>query len=82
MQFQGDSRFARGIRKIFENLFVARHFLTILAGFVLFNSLRTNFDACDKFTTGPTLDWKTLLLWQYKKFNINRMFPHFTYDRS
>ena len=42
MQFEGDSRFARGIREICENRSVPRHFLTILQGFLLFNPLRTN----------------------------------------
>ena len=54
---KSDSRFARGIREICENRFVPRHFLTILAGFVLFNPLRTNFGACNKLTTGLTLDY-------------------------
>ena len=44
---------------------------TILAGFMLFNSHRANFGACDKFTTGLTLDLrkvfcKSLLLREYK----------------
>ena len=30
---------------------------TILAGFVLFHPLRTNFGACNKFTTGLTVDY-------------------------
>jgi len=34
MQFQGESRLARGIREICENRSVPRHFLTILPGFV------------------------------------------------
>ena len=46
-------------------------FLTILAEFVLFNSLRTNFGACIKLTSGLTLDCKSLLLREYK--NIDRM---------
>ena len=37
-----DSRFARGIREICENRSVPRHFLTILAGFILFNRIRAN----------------------------------------
>ena len=41
-----DSRFARGIREICENRSVLpRHFLTILAGFILFNRIRANFCA-------------------------------------
>ena len=40
-----DSRFARGIREICENRSVPRHFLTILAGFILFKRLRANFGA-------------------------------------
>ena len=40
-----DSRFARGIREICENRSVPRHFLTILAGFILFNGIRANFGA-------------------------------------
>ena len=59
MQFKGDSRFARGIRS------VPRHFLTILAGFLLFNCLRTNFGARNKLTTGLTLDCESLLLREY-----------------
>ena len=43
-----DSRFARGIRESCENRSVPRHFLRILAGFILFNPLRANFGACDK----------------------------------
>ena len=68
MQFEGDSRFARRIRKIYENRSVPRHFLTILPGFVLLNFLRTNFGACDKFTTGLTLDlsYVKLLLKEYE----------------
>ena len=50
-----DSRFARGIPEICKNRSVPRHFLTILAGFILFNPLRPNFGACDKLTTGLTL---------------------------
>ena len=53
---KGDLRFARGIREICENRSVPRHFLAILAGFVLLNPLRTNFGACKKLTTGLTLD--------------------------
>ena len=61
MQFESDSRFARRIREIYENRSDPRHFLTILAGFLLFNPLRTNFGACDKFTTGLTLDLRKVL---------------------
>ena len=66
-----DSGFARGIREICENRSVPRHFLTILAGFILFNPLWANFGACDKLTTGLTLDLrkvlcKSLLLREYK----------------
>ena len=57
-----DLRFAaRGIREICENRSVPRHFLTILAGFILFNPLRANFGACDKLTTGLTLDLRKIL---------------------
>ena len=66
-----ESRFARGIREICENRSVPRHFLTILAGFILFNPHRANFGACDKLTTGLTLDLckvlcKSLPLREYK----------------
>ena len=65
MQFESDSRFARRIREIYENRSDPRHFLTIIAGFLLFNPLRgplrTNFDACDKFPTGLTLDLRIVL---------------------
>ena len=66
-----DSRFARRIREICENRSVPRHFLTILAGFILFNPLRASFGACDKLTTGLTLDLRkvlcqSLLLREYK----------------
>ena len=77
MQFYGNLHFARGIREICENRSVPGHFLTILAGFALFNCRKTNFNACDKFATGPTHDWKTLLLREYKKVNMARMFAHF-----
>ena len=66
IHLKGDSRFARGIREICENRSVPRHFLTILAEFVLFISLRTNFGACNKLTTGLTLDSTSLLLREYK----------------
>ena len=57
---RGDSRFALGIREICENRSVPRHFpTTFIAGFVLFNSLRTNFGACNMLTTGLTLDCKS-----------------------
>ena len=54
-----------------ENASVPRHFLTVLAGFILFKPLGNNFDACDKFTTGLTLDLRkvlceSLLLREYK----------------
>ena len=69
MEFEGDSCFAGGIREICENRFVPRHFHTILAGFILFNP---NFGACDKLTTGLTLDLrkvlgKSLQLREYKR---------------
>ena len=51
----------RAIREIYENPSVPRHFLTVLAGFILFNLLRNNFGACDKFTTGLTLDLRKVL---------------------
>ena len=60
-----DSRFARGIREICENRSVPRQLLTILAGFILFNPLRTNFGACDNLTTGLTLDLRKVLLSLY-----------------
>ena len=63
MQFEGDSRFARRIREIYETvgeLFCSQTF-TILAGFVLFNPLWTNFGACDKLTTGLTLDLRKVI---------------------
>ena len=63
MQFDCDSRFAHGIQEICENRSVLRPFLTILAGFVPFNPLRTNFGACNRFMTGITLS--------YVKFFIN-----------
>ena len=50
-QFEGDSRFTRGTREICENR--SHDF----SGFVLFNPLRTNFGACNKFTTGQTVDY-------------------------
>ena len=61
----------RGIREICENPSVPRHFLTVLAGFILFKPLRNNFGARDKFTTGLTLDlrkvlYESLLLREYK----------------
>ena len=66
-----DSRFAREHEKFCENRSVPRYFLTILAGFILFNPLRANFGACDKLTTVLTLDLrkvlcKSLLLREYK----------------
>ena len=54
-----DSRFPCGIREICENRSVPRHFLTILAGFILCNPLRVNFGACDKLTTGLARDLGT-----------------------
>ena len=66
LHFKGDSSFTLRIREICENRSAPRHFLTILAGFVLFNSLRTNFSACNKLMTGLTLDCKSLLLEEYK----------------
>ena len=75
MQFESDSRFACRIREMCENRFVSKQFLTILAGFILFNSLRPNLGACNKLTTGQTLDlckvlFKSLLLREVT--NINR----------
>ena len=71
MQFEGDSCFASGIRGICENRSLPRHFLTILAEFILFNSPRANFDACNKLTRGLALDFrrelcKSFLLRMYK----------------
>ena len=56
-----DARFARRIREICDNRSVPRYFLTILAGFILFNPLRANFGACDKLTAGLTLDLRKVL---------------------
>ena len=47
---------AMSMREICENSSVPRHFLTIERGLYVFNPLRTNFGACDKFTTGRTVD--------------------------
>ena len=66
-----ESCFACRIREICENRSVPSHFLTILAGFILFNPLRANFGACGKLTTDLTLDLRkvlcmSLLLREYK----------------
>jgi len=50
---------SRNSRNLWES-FCPRHFLTTFVGFVLFNLLRTNFGACDKFTTGLTPDYVKL----------------------
>ena len=60
---RGDSRFAHGIRETCENCSIPRHFLTILVGFILFNSLRTIFGSCNKLTTGLTLDYIKFFLY-------------------